>query len=411
MPTEEDTDTTNFRVPIDQIMQDYDLEILDDGVEESVKTEDKGSKKGSSEPEDSDFDLEFEAEEGEDGDDLPEDVADVYDDDDEDRKANPVDEKEDNGKKQPSNSKAEKRIKNLIEKLKEISKQRDEAEAALINERISNKSTAELKEAAYGAEALRNAEYQEQIAKTKYRQAVEMGDIDAQIEANEALLEAKVAVKEAKAFVEKYKGVSEKTETININPVLVARQRNVAAWAEANQHVFSMPQLKTLVASYAAEIEAEGYGTENYDYFSELNKRVNNKLKEVGIKGIKVVDIYGNDEDDDEDETPTSSTVKDINLNKITSTTTKTPKPVNPVSYKTRGPNVPKMKRESMSNMQQDGEKGRKIQITRKEADEISRLGLNPKDVLKQRAYGERNANPYGFQTVFIPQRGGSSAD
>lgn len=367
--------------------------VIDEGPDETAVAPSRSYTTSNEDTEDDDFEVvidesdEFELDASEEGEEVEEDDNDKNDDTpkDSEERAQNKDEK-----KVP---RSEKRIKDLIEKLKQVTRERDEerarSEAQYLNEIQKTRAALANRDTEYGKIALEHANNRLEAAKAKLRQARESMDTEAEFAANDELLDAKIAVNKARELNEQYEkeGKGRSTEEIrNISPEVIAANRNIENWKKANAHVVENPQLARLVAAVAKTAEDEGYVPSSYDYFTEVNRRVNSKFKELGVNGVRVVDFFGDDGEDGDtwyEETPAEQGIPDKKTKKRT---------VNPVTNSRAAPNIPSTK----------SSPSKKLTMSKAEADVIRSYGLDPKDVLRQRVRAEKSRTASGWEEVTI---------
>ena len=200
-------------------------------------------------------------------------------------------------------SRIPKRIEGLITKLKEkdailAEKQFQYAEVIrnLIEENEKLKATS-----ITVAKAEAEAKYKQ--AKEKLKQANDMGDTDAVVEATEELADAKIALSR----------VAEAPQKANEVPKITLEQSlgqiKAKAWIDSNPVVLQNPSLKSLAARINNQLLSEDFADYSDEFYVEISKRMNAELAKAGVKTrIKVPygDFMAIEEDVTEVEAPKS---------------------------------------------------------------------------------------------------------
>lgn len=314
--------------------------------------------------------------------DIDDDSGEVVEDTDEDVK-----------KDVPKEPRSEKRIKNLITKIKSIAAQKDAEfaeETAKLYQRIAfleskiNNQTGDLANV-----MVESAEKRLNAAKSKLRAAKENMDTEAELDAIDELTDAKSALREAQAMSKKAPNKEQQPAAGDISSTAIMSTKKTNAWVKANPEFAQNPQLAQFVASVAQSVESEGFEPFMDEYYEVINKRVNDRLAKMGVKyrAKGLYDSYTEFDDSldfEEEPEQKKAPVK---------------KAINPVAG-----NIPPSSKKS----------GTKARLSAEDVELARRMGVDPRVLLKQQVVSkgaEKGTTTTGsrvvkgWNEVFIPTK------
>jgi hypothetical protein len=307
-------------------------------------------------------------------------------------------------KEELSKGREVKRIKSLIGKLKAKDNEFASKEAQYLNAIEALKSQLSGRDSDLATVSKDQAEHRLSQAKLRLRHAKESMDFDAEMEASAELAEAIADKKKAEEVYSRApkKNAQELEEPIQYSPIQVQGLYKTDAWKRENMQVLQAnPDLIQFVEKVAKGIEQEGYIPSDDSYYTEVNRRVNARLKQLNTT-IRLKDIYvGDDEDlisgDDEgnalrglfDEAPVA---KKVVKKKI----------VSPDAPSVQAP--PPKKASYAAGTTGDANK---VRLSAEEVSFARSMGLDPKHLLEQKRYnaqsGYKNTSNSAF--VYIPKK------
>lgn len=311
---------------------------------------------------------------------------------------------------------AEKRIKTLIKKIKEVAKQKDEEfsgrEEELLKEIEQLRGLVVNQGASYADVLITKAQSDVTVAKQKYKQARETLDADEEIKALEELQRAQVNLLKAEELKKKLPTTPKKDdkESESFDNKRAIKLTN--EWLESNPEVRDNPRLQKLVEREAQKVEAAGiYTAADFEYYEAVNRAVNKKLKESNIK-YRVQDILGIDLDDDEEGDDDEFAALDAFLNedepeknrKMTETQEK--QVVKTKTAPAVGNKVSSLKQRVTQGTPAQGVKPARVSLTVDEVRQAQRMGVDPRIVLRQKAHEQgSNTSITGWNSVLITKK------
>lgn len=310
---------------------------------------------------------------------------------------------------------AEKRIKTLIKKIKEVARQKDEEfsgrEEELLKEIEQLRGLVVNQGASYADVLITKAQSDVTVAKQKYKQARETLDADEEIKALEELQRAQVNLLKAEELKKKLPTAPKKEDKEGESFDNKRAIKLTNEWLESNPEVRDNPRLQKLVEREAQKVEAAGiYTAADFEYYEAVNKAVNKKLKESNIK-YRVQDILGIDLDDEEgdddefaaldaflneDEPEEKRKMEEVKEKPIVKT--KTAPAV--------GNKVSSLKQRATQGTPAQGTKPARVSLTVDEVRQAQRMGVDPRIVLRQKAYEQgTNTSITGWNSVLITKK------